>query len=468
MHSNQYSMADVSFHKTRDDLWLVVQDKVYDVSKYVRDHPGGVDLLLDCAGADATQAYQEVGHSEDADEVLKAFCIGSLQGATRSVPPKPMRLVQQPKAIVEAKAPSSNTVILGAGAVGLLGATVFSISAINPNLHVTFDRFLQLSMSYLSWPAHAHHNALPTGGFTQGFAIAVLLASSAAAFLIRKLDEMTYIEHGFTKYPAHIPIRSIRPANPHAMKGFLDPKEYQDLPLVRKDQLSPNVFRFVFELPNPNCIIGLPIGQHVAIMAHINGQSVSRSYTPTSNNLDRGRLDLVIKCYPNGLLTGRYMANLNIGDKVSFRGPKGPMRYYSGLCKKIGMIAGGTGITPMYQLIRAICENDTDLTEVDLVYACRTEGELLLRQELEFFARNYPRNLKLWYMLDQPSRDWEYGAGYITADVISAKLPRPSQDTKMMLCGPPGMVNASKKALVSAGFQAPGTLPKITDQIFCF
>ncbi|BAE59865.1 unnamed protein product [Aspergillus oryzae RIB40] len=273
---------------------------------------------------------------------------------------------------------------------------------------------------------------------------------------------------GFMRYPSRIKSRGLKKQNPHLAKGFLEPKDYKNLPLIRKDQLAPNVYRFVFELPGPRDVIGLPIGQHVAIKANVNGAAVSRSYTPTSNNLDLGRLELVIKCYPDGILTGQYLANLKVGDKVQFRGPKGAMKYHSGLCKKIGMIAGGTGITPMYQLIRAICEDDTDTTEVSLIYANRTEEDILLRSELEAFARKYPKNFKLWYMLDHPPKNWAYGNGYVTPEVMAAKLPGPAPDTKIMLCGPPGMVNASKKALTAAGFQAPGAVGKMTDQIFCF
>jgi cytochrome-b5 reductase len=144
------------------------------------------------------------------------------------------------------------------------------------------------------------------------------------------------------------------------------------------------------------------------------------------------------------------------------------MRYSKGLCNKIGMIAGGTGITPMYQLIRAICEDDTDTTEISLIYANRSEDDIILRTELETFAQNYPKNFKLWYMLDNPPQKWDYGKGYVTPAVMDKRLPAPSTDTKVMLCGPPPMVNASKKALVSMGFKNPGAVTKMTDQIFCF
>lgn len=312
-------------------------------------------------------------------------------------------------------------------------------------------------------------SAATTGGsFTTGFTTAALLISTLAALAIPKLSALTTIDSGFTKYLPHVKSRQLPKPNPHLAKGFLNPKDYKCLPLVRKDELAPNVYRFVFNLPNPGDVIGLPIGQHVAIKAVVDGETVTRSYTPTSNNLDRGRLELVIKCYPDGLLTGKYLANLQVGDVVQFRGPKGAMRYSRGLCRKIGMIAGGTGITPMYQVIRAICEDEKDDTEVSLVYANRAEGDILLRKELEAFARMYPRKLRIWYMLDQPSEGWKYGSGYITPDVMREKLPAPAPDTRIMLCGPPGMINAAKKGLTGLGFQAPGAVAKMSDQIFCF
>jgi cytochrome-b5 reductase len=279
---------------------------------------------------------------------------------------------------------------------------------------------------------------------------------------------MADVGGGFTKYPRIIKVGKPLKQELVSTRGFLDPKTYQYLPLVEKTEIAPDVFRLSFELPTKTTILGLPAGQHVAIKADINGQSVSRSYTPVSNNTDLGRLELVIRCYADGLLTGQYLRKLELGDEVAFRGPKGAMRYKRGLTKRIGMIAGGTGITPMYQLIRAICEDDEDLTEVSLIYANRSEQDVLLREELEAFARRYPKNFKLWYMLDKAPEGWQYGVGYVNKDVIRAHLPAPSADSKVMICGPPGMVNACKKALASVGFQLGGAVPKMTDQVFTF
>ncbi|PYH81780.1 hypothetical protein BO82DRAFT_414587 [Aspergillus uvarum CBS 121591] len=465
----QYTTAEVAGHKSKDDLWIAVRGKVYNVTDYVRDHPGGPEVLMDVAGLDATEAYEDVGHSEDADEILEAYLIGTLKDAQERVRPQTVRLIQS-------TSPAPPTAPRKAGSITPVALTIFSIGGAAVTLY--FGSHLHTTLP-ARWPALPElRSILPSlqspdarstsGGFYTGFAAATGLATLVGSLVASKLSQMTQIKSGFTNYPAYIKCRPRIRSNPHLVKGFLDPKEYKGLPLVRKEELAPNVYRFVLQLPNPQEVIGLPIGQHVAIRANVDGKTVSRSYTPTSNNLDRGVLELVIKCYPDGLLTGRYLAHLEIGQEIQLRGPKGAMKYTPGLCKRIGMIAGGTGITPMYQLIRAICEDPTDLTEISLIYANRTEDDILLRRQLDGFAQQYPRNLQIWYMLDTPPKAWAFGSGYVTAEIMKERLPASGPDTKVMLCGPPGMVNASKKALVSLGFQAPGAVAKMSDQIFCF
>ncbi|KAE8328138.1 hypothetical protein BDV39DRAFT_214479 [Aspergillus sergii] len=467
----EFTLQDVAAHKSKDDLWVAIHGKVYDITKYVRDHPGGADVLIDVAGTDATAAYEDVGHSEDADEILGTYLLGTLKDAQEFKKPKTVRLVQQTPSKTETKSNNKSTSAIKTVALtsGSLGSALllYISSRSNQALREVLSKIPKLSLNKLP-EIHVPSGGALRGGFSSGFVAATILCAAIGGVVGSKLSKFTRIESGFTRYPSRIKSRGLKKQNPHLAKGFLEPKDYKNLPLIRKDQLAPNVYRFVFELPSPQDVIGLPIGQHVAIKANVNGAAVSRSYTPTSNNLDLGRLELVIKCYPDGILTGQYLAKLKVGDKVQFRGPKGAMKYHSGLCKKIGMIAGGTGITPMYQLIRAICEDDTDTTEISLIYANRSEEDILLRSELEAFARKYPKNFKLWYMLDHPPKDWAYGKGYVTPEVMAAKLPGPAPDTKVMLCGPPGMVNASKKALTAAGFQAPGAVGKMTDQIFCF
>lgn len=76
--SAEISLSEVKKHKNKKSLWIVLHNNVYDVTKYVEEHPGGEDALLEYAGKDGTLAFEDVGHSEDAREVLRKFKIGSL------------------------------------------------------------------------------------------------------------------------------------------------------------------------------------------------------------------------------------------------------------------------------------------------------------------------------------------------------------------------------------------------------
>lgn len=82
---------EVSRHTKKTDLWIILHGKVYDLTNYVEDHPGGVPFLLEFAGKDATEAYEDIGHSEDAREILENHLIGKLPGSVSSEPVTPDR-----------------------------------------------------------------------------------------------------------------------------------------------------------------------------------------------------------------------------------------------------------------------------------------------------------------------------------------------------------------------------------------
>lgn len=144
------------------------------------------------------------------------------------------------------------------------------------------------------------------------------------------------------------------------------------------------------------------------------------------------------------------------------------MRYRKGMTKRLGMVAGGTGITPMYQLIRAICEDKTDDTQVSLIYANRSPEDILLRTQLERYQQMAPKKFKIYYVVDNAPQGWTGGVGRMSKQTLQDNLPPASADTKVLLCGPPPMINATKKNLTDLGFEAPGAVSKMTDQIFLF
>lgn len=224
-----------------------------------------------------------------------------------------------------------------------------------------------------------------------------------------------------------------------------------------------------FGLPSETSILGLPVGQHISLAATPKGaeKEVVRSYTPISSDEDKGFVEFMIKAYPQGNISA-HMATLKIGDTMKMRGPKGAMVYSPNMCKRIGMIAGGTGITPMLQVIRAINRaRPLDTTKVDLIFANVNPDDILLKDDLDKLAVEDP-NFSVYYVLNNPPEKWDGGVGFVTADMIKEKLPPPGPDMKICICGPPPMVSALKKATESLGYQKARPVSKLEDQVFCF
>ncbi|KAH0838456.1 hypothetical protein J3R83DRAFT_6767 [Lanmaoa asiatica] len=269
--------------------------------------------------------------------------------------------------------------------------------------------------------------------------------------------------------------------SPSERAPVLNPKEFQQFTLGDKIVVSPNTAIYRFALPRPDDVLGLPIGQHISISAEIDGKEITRSYTPTSSDDDLGHFDLLIKVFPLPLLLlsqdtqhlpqsyekgniSRYVSLLKIGDKVKIRGPKGFFKYSPTLSLHIGMIAGGTGITPMLQIIRAALKNPTDKTKLTLIYANVNMDDILLKKELDNLAAKHPHRFTVYYVLNNPPENWTGGVGFVSKEQIEKYMPRSSNDTKLLMCGPPPMMTAMKKHLAELNYPSPRTVSKLEDQ----
>jgi cytochrome b involved in lipid metabolism len=86
--SVELTYQDVAQHNTKKDCYMVVHDKVYDVTSFVDEHPGGEEVMLDVAGQDATEAFEDVGHSDEARETLVKLLVGDLKRQAGDPAPK--------------------------------------------------------------------------------------------------------------------------------------------------------------------------------------------------------------------------------------------------------------------------------------------------------------------------------------------------------------------------------------------
>ncbi|OAY32789.1 cytochrome b5 [Manihot esculenta] len=77
-----FNLPEVSEHNTHKDCWLVIEGKVYDVTKFLEDHPGGDEVLLAATGKDATDDFDDVGHSSSARAMMDEFYVGEIDTST--------------------------------------------------------------------------------------------------------------------------------------------------------------------------------------------------------------------------------------------------------------------------------------------------------------------------------------------------------------------------------------------------
>ncbi|KAI9218947.1 cytochrome b5-like heme/steroid binding domain-containing protein [Blastocladiella britannica] len=97
MSLQQYTAEEVAAHNERSNVWTIINGKVYNITKFLDEHPGGEEVLLEGAGADATEGFEDVGHSEDARELLKKYLIGEVKGGAAKKPTKASSSKAAPK-----------------------------------------------------------------------------------------------------------------------------------------------------------------------------------------------------------------------------------------------------------------------------------------------------------------------------------------------------------------------------------
>lgn len=288
------------------------------------------------------------------------------------------------------------------------------------------------------------------------------------------------------------------PRGPRVYDGSqaLDPEEYRSFELQEKTEVNHDTRIYRFALQSKKTVLGLPIGQHISLRFHEedeNGEekAVSRSYTPISSDDELGYVDFCIKTYfpgvverfPDGGKMSMHLERMQVGETIEMRGPKGHLEYlgegwFSIRHKKevrtvhvdnIGMVAGGTGITPMHQIMTAVCKEITasrkngadgsSLPRMSLVFANKSTDDILMRDELMEQEQAFDSHLRLWFTVDalteeeEKAGDWKYSTGYVNDTMFEAHLPPPSPSTVILMCGPPPMLKfACKPALDKLGY----------------
>ncbi|KAI6012617.1 hypothetical protein F5J12DRAFT_819203 [Pisolithus orientalis] len=256
----------------------------------------------------------------------------------------------------------------------------------------------------------------------------------------------------------------------------LDPQKFVDIKLKRVEPYSHNTSVFVFDLPEGQASL-LPIASCVFLKAEdlkdANGKPMARPYTPISPSDLEGELSFLIKKYETGNVS-KYIHSLSPGDTLAVKGPLPKWPWKMNEFDEVGLIAGGTGIAPMYQVLQHVLADKNNKTKFKLLFANVSEADILLREELDAMKKKYPKTFDVVYVVDKPSEKWKGPSGYINVDLIKQHIAPASLGEKMkvFVCGPPPQVAAiaGKKAGREQG-ELGGILKELgytEDQVFKF
>ncbi|CAI6339593.1 unnamed protein product [Periconia digitata] len=238
-----------------------------------------------------------------------------------------------------------------------------------------------------------------------------------------------------------------KPAFTGGDQGFLS------LKLESSEIINHNTKKLTFALPEPDMDSGLHVAS--AVITKYKGaemeKPVIRPYTPTSDVDQKGTVDFIIKKYPNGPMSS-HLHDMEPGQRLDIKGPIPKYQWETNKHEHVAMIAGGTGITPMWQVANAIFKNPEDKTQVTLVFGNISEQDILMKKELEHLENTYPRRFRAFYVLDNPPEQWQGGKGFVTKELLKTVLPEPKEGEKIKIfvCGPPPMYKA-----ISGGKKSP-------------
>jgi ferredoxin-NADP reductase len=199
-----------------------------------------------------------------------------------------------------------------------------------------------------------------------------------------------------------------------------------------------------FRFPKP-ATLDYKAGQFFFITLKADGKELKKHFSFSSSPTEKTHIEFTKKLSDSDFSAA--LKALKAGDWARIDAPYGKFTF-EGEHEKIGLLAGGIGITPF----KSICQYCTDMcldAKVTLLYGNRTENDIAFRKELEALQRQN-KNLKVVFTLNEADSNWMGSTGLITAEMIKKEIPD-YEETTFYTCGPPKMVEIMEKLVAQLG-----------------
>ncbi|XP_053658340.1 cytochrome b5 reductase 4 [Anopheles marshallii] len=483
--------AELAKHDRSEDAWMAIRGKVYNVTRYMNFHPGGSDELMRGAGKDATRLFEEVHAWVNYESLLAKCYIGPLRNTvtinladstnpnSKLPPPPPSWTAKASKS-----GPSSSVTTTNSSPTPSVKDTLDTAPISPPPLSIVSsasDDSLKLSVPIVprfDWIQKTSELTLIF--YTRSLANPGVMVECVdhlevtVNILVESSVQHRYRFHlaNNVRWPCTART-SLESGKIELMFNKLCPAlwtNYGQMTYERRENCELQLHEYDvatrIEITHDSCALLLrpknnsllqvtPVGYHVTVSASIEGEYVSRSYTPVpascaGTDCPETFIPLLVKSYPDGCLSKHLTRPVPLGTSLQVSQPSGnfllsKLRHHN----RFALLAAGSGLTPMLALLHYLLERNSNRIEhICLLYFNKTEADIWCREMLENLCKKDKRFTLRHYLseVELPDSDGTtsdenrstFVHGRVTPDIIRQLTTKdsPLYATYRCLCGP--------------------------------
>lgn len=452
-------------HNKKDDAWICLKGRVYNVTPYMEYHPGGVDELLRGVGKDATDLFNQVHKWVNFESMLEKCLIGKIVGpavqirkSSFPVPRIPfIKKLQRTDTMTSEDVPDINEETSPRPSVSY--EWLQDDSTITVSIQSKSDAIIEQDKVVADLSGKELRIRVRLEKYFFIFHVE-LQENVYSSYNVQVKCKLKCLEVQLVKEKNGISWSSLGSflANHNQVVPLKNAESFsRSCTLVNKDSITHDVTLFTFALP-PGSFMWVPIGHHVTLEHDVKGMKISRSYTPVIPALkadedvsDGKMVHLMIKIYPEGALTP-VLKELEIGDKLDMKDTEGDFELATlQRCRNLVLLAAGTGFTPMVRLLHWALFVSNQMN-VKLMTFNKTVRDIIWKDELDQLQEDHSR-LHVEHILSEPDDSWEGARGRVRSELVEPLLPEDFQqceEVKSLLvcaCGPLPFTKAALKCL---------------------
>ncbi|XP_023300109.2 cytochrome b5 reductase 4 [Lucilia cuprina] len=443
-------------HNTRNDAWIAINGVVYNVTRYMDFHPGGVEELMRGVGSDATKLFNEVHAWVNYSQLLNKCRIGPLTNTVKmesiineSPNKTPLDFFAKPVTEVDIvprldwiQKQDDITLFFYTKQLCNPGSLIRKIN--NEDNHIEMWIFIGFNLhkfnftfqGRVKWPPKLMQISTESGKIEVKF---------------KKHDEEIKLWSDLGKYKKS--------------KILSSSSEYEtsllDFKMSYKHQF--NTDSFVISLKNENIIYTLPIGYHVTIEDYVNEIKMTKCYTPVpkkyidkyfNNEMDMGHKHFLIKQYPHRNSFSHYLCNLETHTTLKLSLPKASFKLSTlASHKRLCFLAAGSGLTPFLGLIDHLLQRNTNRIDVlKLLYFNKTSADIWCNEMLNDLSINDER-FEIVNILSNAEESWSGKKGRVCTELLFPIVNKSMDNISYIAaCGPNNFIINVEKILNELNF----------------